>query len=50
MEIAGLGFERGTQDIYSELIHTQKHGSTSRDPHGPRYDTREQRRDPLREI
>ena len=47
METAGLGL---TQNIYSPLVHTQKHGPTCRDPQRSRYDTSKQRRHPLREI
>lgn len=47
---AGSGFVRGTQDIYCPLVHTQKHSTTSRDPQSSRYDTSEQRWDPLQEI
>lgn len=45
-----LGFMRGAQDVYCPLVYTQKHGSTGRDPHGPRYDTSKQRGEPLRQI
>lgn len=44
------GFVRETQDIYCPLVHTQKHCSASRDPHGSRYDTSKQRGEPLRQI